>query len=289
MKVLITGSTGFIGKHVIDSLINNADINIIVTSSNEENLKKIYLKKKVKIVPYDIYCNQKLDIDLYKLFDCPDKLIHLAWKGLPNYNESFHVTENLIKDFNFITNLINNGLKDITITGTCFEYGMLEGELNENMLTSPTNYYALAKDTLRKMLEIHQVRNNFDLKWVRLFYMFGVGQSANSLIPQLELALNNGEQVFNMSGGEQIRDYLPVSEVAHNIVKIALQSEIFGVINNCSGIPKKVVDVIKEYLRNNNKNINLNLGYYPYSSYEPMVFWGNNQKLKTIKYNESNL
>jgi dTDP-6-deoxy-L-talose 4-dehydrogenase (NAD+) len=151
------------------------------------------------------------------------------------------------------------------------------------MLTYPTNYYALAKDTLRKMLEIHQLNNKFDFKWVRLFYMHGFGQSANSLIPQLEKALFNREQIFNMSGGEQIRDYLPVTDVAQNIIKIALQSEICGIINNCSGSPKKVIDLIKEYLKDKNKNINLNLGYYPYSVHEPMVFWGNNRKLKTIK------
>jgi nucleoside-diphosphate-sugar epimerase len=282
MKVLITGSTGFIGKHVIDQLLNIGNINIIATSSNEENLNKYYKNKRVKIVPFDIYEKQKSNLDLYKFFDRPDKLIHLAWKGLPNYNESFHITDNLIKDFNFISNLIHNGLKDITITGTCFEYGMLEGELEENMLTYPTNYYALAKDTLRKMLEIEKVKNNFDLKWVRLFYMYGFGQSSNSLIPQLEIALKNGEQIFNMSGGDQIRDYLPVQDVAMNIVKIALQSKISGIINNCSGKPVKVVEFIEKYLRKNKKNIKLNLGYYPYNIYEPMSFWGNNKKLKKI-------
>jgi len=283
MKILVTGSTGFIGKHVIDYLLRFAEINIIVTSSNEEELKKTFHKKKLTIIPFDIYNNQNTNLDLYTLFDKPDKLIHLAWKGLPNYGETFHITENLVKDFDFLSNLIKNGLKDITITGTCFEYGMQEGELNENMPTIPKNFYALAKDTLRKMLEIFKVQNDFDFKWVRLFYMYGYGQSTNSLIPQLEMAINNGQQIFNMSGGEQIRDYLPVSEVAKNIAKIALQSEINGIINNCSGSPQRVVDFVNQYLKNNHKNINLNLGYYPYSVYEPMAFWGNNQKLKKIQ------
>jgi nucleoside-diphosphate-sugar epimerase len=282
MKILITGSTGFIGKHVIDYLLSLNSINIIATSSREDNLVELFQNKNVSIIPFDIYNHQNRDEDLYTLFGKPDKLIHLAWKGLPNYGESYHVTENLIKDFNFLSNIIKNGLKDITIAGTCFEYGMIEGELHENMPTNPQNYYALAKDTLRKMLEMYKIHNNFDLKWVRQFYMYGFGQSANSLIPQLEKALNNGEKFFNMSGGEQIRDYLPVPEVAKNIVKISLQSEITGIINNCSGAPLRVVDFINNYLNNNNKNITLNLGYYPYSSFEQMVFWGSNQKLNKI-------
>jgi len=282
MKILITGSTGFIGKNVVDSLSNISDVDIIVTSSNANKLNELYKCKNLKIFPFDIYNNKNLDLNLYEFFEKPDKMIHLAWKGLPNYGESYHITENLQYDFKFLTNLINNGLKDITITGTCFEYGMIEGELNENMQTNPSNYYALAKDTLRKMLEIHQNKNRFDLKWVRLFYMYGIGQNTNSLLPQLEKALNDGEDFFNMSGGDQIRDYLPVTEVAINIVKISLQSKITGIINNCSGKPQSVIDFVNNYLQLNNKKINLNLGYYPYSTFEPMNFWGNNQKLNKI-------
>ena len=98
-------------------------------------------------------------------------------------------------------------------------------------------------------------------------------------------SLNSSEQVFNMSGGEQIRDYMHVKEVAYNIVEIALQSKISGIINNCSGMPIKLIDFVKGYLEQRNLNINLNLGYYPYISSEPMAFWGNNQKLKQILCN----
>ena len=109
------------------------------------------------------------------------------------------------------------------------------------------------------MLEIYKIEHKFDLKWVRQFYMYGYGQSENSLIPQLDKAIKNREQFFNMSGGEQIRDYLPVTDVAKNIVKISLQSEITGIINNCSGSPKRVLDFINEYLNNNKKYIQLNI------------------------------
>ena len=88
--------------------------------------------------------------------------------------------------------------------------------------------------------------------------MYGKGQNPNSLISQLDRALVNGEQVFNMSGGEQVRDYLPVEKVAENIVKIALQTQIDGVINNCSGEPVTVREFVANYLKSNNKSITLN-------------------------------
>ena len=116
--------------------------------------------------------------------------------------------------------------------------------------------------------------------------MYGQGQNPNSLFSQLDKALTNGDAVFNMSGGEQVRDYLPVEKMATYIVDIALQNKITGIINCCSGVPVTVKELVETYLKERNKNISLNLGYYPYSDYEPMRFWGDNSKLKSIASND---
>jgi dTDP-6-deoxy-L-talose 4-dehydrogenase (NAD+) len=225
-------------------------------------------------------------INYFEFFDKPDVLIHLAWEGLPNYTARFHVDNNLPRHYSFLKNCIVNGLKNITITGTCFEYGMQEGLLSEDMDTVPANAYAISKDILRKQLEELQQKNQFQLKWIRLFYMYGRGQSPNSLLSQLDSALESGEVAFNMSGGEQERDYLPVEKVGMYIVKIALQEKVTGVINCCSGKPIKVKTFVENYLKRRKKQIQLNLGYYPYADYEAMRFWGDNKKLKTIIHNE---
>jgi dTDP-6-deoxy-L-talose 4-dehydrogenase (NAD+) len=117
---------------------------------------------------------------------------------------------------------------------------------------------------------------------VRLFYIYGKGQNPNSLFSQLEKALANGDRVFNMSKGEQVRDYLPVEKVAENIVRVARQRATTGIINCCSGNPVTVKAMVEDYLARNQKTISLNLGYYPYPDYEPFRFWGDPSKLKTI-------
>jgi dTDP-6-deoxy-L-talose 4-dehydrogenase (NAD+) len=178
--------------------------------------------------------------------------------------------------------MLENGLKDLTVAGTCLEYGMKEGCLSEEMECDPTNSYAIAKNELRKQLQILNRSLSFDLKWVRLFYMYGRGQHSNSLVAQLEKSLENKEQQFNMSGGEQLRDFLPVEKVARYIVAIALQQQVAGIINCCSGIPVSVRAFVEEYLKERKKDISLNLGYYPYTDYEAMKFWGSNTKLKSI-------
>lgn len=281
MKILVSGATGFIGKHVVDALLKRKDLQITVTSSSLSKLQQYYANLKVNILPFDIYEGDST-LNLYEYFGKPDKLIHLAWRGLPNYGKISHITENLGADFRFLQSLIDAGLSDITVTGTCFEYGMREGELGEEMESAPANFYALAKDSLRKTLEIYQKQKFFDLKWVRLFYLYGRGQNPNSLIAQLNTAIQHGNSTFNMSAGMQIRDYLKIEDAALNITEIALQSKIVGIINNCSGKPVKLIDFVNHYLLERKSHIDLNLGYYSYSPFEPMNFWGKRDKLNSI-------
>jgi len=115
--------------------------------------------------------------------------------------------------------------------------------------------------------------------------MYGKGQNANSLLSQLERSVAGGDKVFNMSGGEQVRDYLPVEKVAEYIVAIAMQNNVQGIVNCSSNNPVTVKKLVEDYLIQNDKHISLNLGYYPYADYEPMAFWGDNTKLKTILNN----
>ena len=112
--------------------------------------------------------------------------------------------------------------------------------------------------------------------------MYGKGQNEKSLISQLDKALEKEDKIFNMSGGEQLRDFLPVEKVAQNIINIATQNKVKGIINCCSGHPVSVKDFVQNYLQFKNKNIKLNLGYYPYPDFEPFKFWGNNEKLNKI-------
>jgi dTDP-6-deoxy-L-talose 4-dehydrogenase (NAD+) len=223
--------------------------------------------------------------DYYTFFNKPDLLIHLAWEGLPNYKSAFHLEENLPRHFQFLKNLVLNGLKDLTVTGTCFEYGMQEGCLSEDLPARPANPYAMAKDKLRLLLSELQVDKPFHFKWVRLFYMYGQGQSPNSLLSQLQLALDRGDKSFNMSPGDQLRDFLDISKVAEYIVAIALQKSETGIINCCSGQPIQVKELVNDYLKKKNRHISLNLGFYPYSDLEPRNFWGDTKKLKTILSN----
>jgi nucleoside-diphosphate-sugar epimerase len=280
-KILVTGATGFIGRHIIQQMADwkTADLQVIASSGDASKAKPFTSMKNVQYIPCDL---RQLDIskNYFDFFQRPDVMIHLAWEGLPNYRDYFHVNDNLPRHYSFLKNMIENGMKDLTVIGTCLEYGMREGELNEEMTSLPDLPYANAKDQLRRSVEKLKASYDFSFKWLRLFYLYGGGQNSKSLFSQLDRAITNHDATFNMSSGEQVRDYLPVEQAAQYIIKIALQHRVTGIINCCSGKPMTVRQLVENYLKKKNTAVKLNLGYYPYPDYEPMKFWGDTNKLK---------
>ena len=279
-KVLVTGATGFIGNYVVEELLQRK-YQVITSSSNEINASQKNWFTNTRYLPLNLkFLNENKNY--FELLGKPDIMIHLSWEGLPNYKDNFHLEQNLPRHKMFLENMIKNGLKNLNITGTCFEYGMQEGNLSEMLQPSPQNPYGQAKNELRIFVEGLKNKYSFEYKWIRLFYMFGEGQNAKSLLSQLQQALDNHDEIFNMSGGKQTRDFLPVEKVAEYIVDIALQTKVSGVINCCSGIPVTVEELVRQYLQVKKKSIKLNLGFYPYPDYEPMHFWGDITRLNEI-------
>ena len=276
MKVAVTGATGFIGRHVIAELEARSVEPIAVVRSLTE---KTSVLTGSRVIQLDLHNPLS---DAFESMGRPDVLIHLAWSGLPNYKSLHHFEHELPAQYRFLKDLVQSGLQTLVVAGTCFEYGMQSGSLSEDIEPHPINPYGFAKNVLRTQLEYLKAAYPFQLVWARLFYLYGSGQSESSLLPQLRQAVERGDQVFNMSGGEQLRDYLPVDEVAKHIVSLALAKKNTGTVNVCSGIPISVRRLVEGWVKENGWSIRLNLGHYPYPDYEPMAFWGDRTKLDHI-------
>lgn len=277
MKILVTGATGFIGSALVPLLVKQGH-EVIATYRTE---------RKAVLADSSNVDWKRLDVSSppdnpYVALGCPDRMVHLAWSGLPNYKDSFHLTENLPADEAFLLSMLRGGLGHLLVTGTCFEYGLQEGELREDAPCIPDNPYGQAKNILRQRLESAVADMGGVFQWARLFYIYGPGQSERSLFAQLERALLDGAESFDMSGGQQVRDYLPVDVVAEYLSAIVSQETIQGAINVCSGRNISLVELVRKYLAARGANIRLNLGKYPYPDWEPFRFWGSTGKLHRI-------
>lgn len=279
MKVLVTGATGFVGRHVVNELVKRG-IKVTATSRDPEKARLIEWFGKVEYIPLDLGDRSS---DMCNIFGHQDVVVHLAWSGLPNYRDLAHIEKSLPDSYNFLKNCVMNGTKQVLVAGTCLEYGMQCGPLSEETPAMPFTSYGLAKDSLRKFLEMVQREFCFVFQWIRFFYMYGQGQNSNSLISQLDAAIDEGKKEFPMSGGEQLRDYLSINEVANRICYCVENPRINGIINCCSGKPVSVRTLVEKRIMERGAEIKLNLGCFPYPDYEPMAFWGVTNKLIAYK------
>jgi nucleoside-diphosphate-sugar epimerase len=269
MKVAVTGASGFIGRNFLKEL-SKFDVDIVAVSKSSL-VSNNHLSDRIQWLHIDLH---KPSEGLYEALGCPDVLVHLAWSGLPNYKSLHHFQEELPAHYKFLEGLVRDGLNNLIVMGTCFEYGMKCGALPSDERTDPCNPYAFAKDVLHKQLKYLKDSHFFNLTWARLFYVYGEDQSKASLFGSLKDTVERGEQSFDMSGGEQLRDYLSVQEVSEKLRRYVLAPSNYGAVNICSGKPISVRRLVESWVKDYQWDIEINLHKRSYADYEPMAFWG---------------
>ena len=276
MKVALTGGTGFIGQHVRKLL------------AKSEHDVLLLVRKQVKIA--ELGANEKFVIadisedheDWFDSLGQPDVLLHLAWGGLPNYLDNYHVEVELPIQSKFLSKVVASGLPKLVVTGTCYEYGLTSGALVESQETNPNTSYGIAKDLLRKELFEVQLRQNFELTWARIFYPYGDGQSEISIYSQLRAAMLNGDQQFKMGSGKQVLDFISVEKVASTLVSLSTRCAGVGVVNIGSGEPQSVLDFVQSQIRALGAQIEPLVGALPDRNFESQAFWADSSKLSSL-------
>ena len=236
MKILITGSTGFIGKN----LINNKFFlkhKILLINSSKINKNKNILKSKIQ--------NINLKINQIKSFN-PEAVIHLAWYGIPDYGKEIS-KQNYKHQIKFFETLKKvKSIKKIIVTGSCFEYGTLSGKANERKKIKKYNFFSKAKLNIYKY-----ITNNFPeetkIIWLRLFYVYGNKQRDNALIPYLIKALKSNINI-DLNEPFAAKDFVNVNDVNKIIIK-CLSINRQGVFNVGTGTPYSPLEIINIILK----------------------------------------
>ena len=276
MKIAITGATGFIGQHVRNVLAKTDNDVVLVVRHVERVGDK---SAREEIVAADL---SQARTDWFELFGRPDVVLHLAWGGLPNYMDYYHVDVELPTQLRFLTALINSGLKKLVVTGTCYEYGLSSGALSEDQETNPNTPYGIAKDRLRK--ELFELRStlHFDLTWARIFYPYGEGQSESSIYSQLTRAISDNEKEFAIGSGTQMLDFIQVTTVAKALLAFVTEIKGIGLINVGSGDPQTVIEFVERLISRFESNIVPKVGVINDREYESISFWSDNNLLDSL-------
>lgn len=273
MKILITGGAGYLGTMLGEYYSNkgyqiysidlkkNTNSNIhshIVDLCNSEQVNNILSSVKPEIV---IHAAAKLDrTQNFKSFDEFIQTNLLA-------------TNNVLSAVNLIPNV-----KRFAYISTSEVYGLnIMENLSENMKVTPKSPYGISKYFAEKLIE-SRINSNKEYQILRLFNFFGKGMPQGFYISDLisSLALN---KTFNMTLGNQYRDFLLIDEAVAYIDSILFSNITNQTINICSGSGtqiKAIAQILSQYF---NKENLISLGSIATRTNEIQRMIGDNTKL----------
>ncbi len=269
MNVLVTGATGFIGTHVVNELTYRGH-NTIALTRNKNSVPN----KFVKYVYGDL-CN--IDCELIDQFASYriDSCIHLAWQGIPDFSY-----ENCINNLNLGLNLLDLCKKldimNLICSGSCWEYDKPVGMINENWSLSSQNSFKSVKNSFRMIADSFCKDNNINFYWLRLFYVYGLGQRSGSLIPYIVRELKTGKYPQLKTPFDE-NDFINVQDVAEAIVNTLEIRPNENILNIGSGYAIPGIDILK--IVASKLNIFLDLSMYDKNSV-PNRFWADISRSK---------
>lgn len=273
MKVLVTGANGYIGRHVVKSLLDKgADVIAcdIVTNEVDERAKRKTLNL------FDLP-----EGNVFEQLGSPDVCLHMAWRNGFIHNAPTQMGD-LSAHYKFLTALIDGGLKQLAVMGTMHEVGYWEGAIDENTPCNPISMYGIAKDALRRAMILYCKQKDCILQWLRAYYILGDDKKNNSIFCKLLLAAEEGKETFPFTTGKNRYDFITVDDLANQLSAAAMQKDVVGIINCCTGIPMSLADRVEQFIKDNNLNIKLEYGAFPDRPYDSPIIYGNATKIKMI-------
>lgn len=272
MKLLITGGNGYVGSHVVKVLLDQGHevwvCDVMFDAVDARAIK----------VNTDIF---HADEGLYEKLGAPDVCLHLAWRNGFVHNAQTQMGD-LSAHYNFLTTMIEGGLKHLAVMGSMHEVGYWEGAIEETTPCNPLSLYGIAKDALRRSMILYCKDKGVTLQWLRGYYIYGDDKRNHSIFTKLLEAESQDKKSFPFTTGKAKYDFISVDDLALQIAATITQTEVTGIINCCSGVPVSLAETIEGYIHDNGLKIRLSYGKYPDRPYDSPIVYGDNTKIKQI-------
>jgi len=275
MNILVTGGSGFIGKTIIRQLVSFQKNIRILSLSLEDRI--IYIQTD-GVEWYSCDLSEKESYERRVIEFQPDIIIHLAWKGIPDFSLE-HCLFNINTAATFFSTVFKTKCKKIIVSGSCFEYNKAFGECMESDLCLSKDYFTWAKNTIHDLLRFECEKRDITLCWARFFYVYGPMQRKDSLVPFLIHSLKSGV-VPDLRTPKNANDFIYVDDVGTGLSKMATLDIYPGIYNLGSGISTPVAEVsrIVENALYGKSGLTSELERKTATNEQTVNFWANMEK-----------
>ena len=232
-SILITGATGFIGKHLVKKIPN---YNIAV-DQNGKNIDLRIRKEVLKIRRSDI-------------------VIHLAGKipSEKNFSKNIFFEHNFLGTLNILEYCIKKKVKKIIFVSS-YVYGNPEkNPISEKHQIKPHNTYTKSKVLCEELCKIYAEKYKIEIIILRPFNIFGNLQKDNSLISNIIKSIKNNSHITIINKNNK-RDYLFIDDLIDAIIKLIDYKCKFEIFNIGSGKSYSFENVVQLFEKENKKKI----------------------------------
>ncbi|WP_066630582.1 GDP-mannose 4,6-dehydratase [Labilibacter marinus] len=258
-KILVTGSAGFIGSHLSETLLKNNHVVVGVDCFDEfykRELKEDNLSNFSNHPNFTFHelnlCNEKdVKEKLSEKFDC---IVHLAAKAgvRPSIeNPQSYIDYNISATRNLVDLMKDTGSKKMVFASSSSVYGNItETPWSENLdVSMPISPYAFSKKSCELMNHTYHHLYELDFINVRFFTVFGPRQRPDLAINKFTRLLYEGKAIPMFGDGSTARDYTFVHDIVSGIIKsieyLQQNDGIFENMNLGNNTPVKLKEMIE--------------------------------------------
>jgi nucleoside-diphosphate-sugar epimerase len=281
-KVLITGSTGFIGANLMRKAISaGADVSILTRKSSD------VWRIQDKLGDVSQY---QLDLSDYECLESvilkiePEIIYHTAaYGGNPFHNDFRKIIEsNYIGTANLVNACRKVDLELFVNTGSSSEYGIKTSPMREEDILEPVNDYGVSKSAATLYCQSLARNKNIPMVTLRLFSPYGYYEGHKRLIPSVILDCFRGENPKIISKAF-VRDFIFIEDVINAYIKVLDAKEIVGeIINIGSGKQHTVGDIANTIIELAGEGLAPETGGTPRWSNEPEKWEADITKAKKL-------
>lgn len=276
-KVLVTGGNGFLASHLIPALLELGAQVVSFDMSTDES------RSNIQSFAIDLNDQESLSDFISEIQ--PDIVYHLA--ASLNRTRDFTVVNEVLKtNLNGTNNLLNalsaTAYQKFIFVSTSEVYGgdMVKAPFKENSDFVPASPYSLSKYCAEKAVQTFSEIYGKSFTVLRLFNFFGKGMGQQFFLSQLIETLKNNKE-FNMTKGEQIRDFLYIKDVVQAMLMVNSEKANKKVFNVCSGQGKSIKEIALDIKNEVHSESKINFGALEYRDNEVWNMVGDNTLLRT--------